>query len=353
MNIAIVGGGNMGTLMAAEFAHQGHNIKIYSRRPNDWSDTIEVYGRDDKLLFYSSNIMICSELDKAVRGVDMICITTPASTFDEFAKRLEPLVNEGQTLFVVPGSGGAEFAFYNLIQKGMILLGMQRVHSISRLKSYGQSVYMLGRKEELHIGTIPAYAVDRYKEIVENLFSIKTDTLPNYLNVTLTPSNPILHTARLYALFHAQPRDYEYADNPLFYEEWDDESSEVLLNFNDELMQICDKLPLDVLGVISLRIYYESDSIESMTAKIRNMEELKGLGSPMCKSGNGWKVDWNSRYFTADFPFGLKILIDIAKLFDVETPEMNKVWKWYLGTGTIESVFEMPVDKEQFIEFYK
>ena len=209
MNIAIVGGGNMGTLMAAEFAHQGHNIKIYSRRPNDWSDTIEVYDRDDKLLFCSSNIMICSELDKAVRGVDMICITTPASTFDEFAKRLEPLVNEGQTLFVVPGSGGAEFAFYNLIQKGMILLGMQRVHSISRLKTYGQSVYMLGRKEELHIGTIPAYAVDRYKEIVENLFSIKTDTLPNYLNVTLTPSNPILHTARLYALFHAQPRDYE------------------------------------------------------------------------------------------------------------------------------------------------
>lgn len=62
----------MGTLMAAEFAHQGHNIKIYSRRPNDWSDTIEVYDRDDKLLFYSSNIMICSELDKAVRGVDMI-----------------------------------------------------------------------------------------------------------------------------------------------------------------------------------------------------------------------------------------------------------------------------------------
>ena len=60
-----------------------------------------------------------------------------------------------------------------------------------------------------------------------------------------------------------------------------------------------------------------------------------------------------SRYFTVDFPFGLKILIDIAKLFDVETPEMNKVWKWYLGTGTIESVFEMPVDKEQFIEFYK
>ena len=46
------------------------------------------------------------------------------------------------------------------------------------------------------------------------------------------------------------------------------------------------------------------------------MKELKGLLSPMYKSENGWRVDWNSRYFTADFPFGLKILIDIAKLFD-------------------------------------
>ena len=106
MNIAIIGGGNMGTLMAAEFALQGHNIKIYSRRPNDWSDTIEVYDRDDNLLFCSSNIMICSELSQAVQDVEMICITTPTSTFGEFANRLEPLVNEGQTLFVVPGSGG-------------------------------------------------------------------------------------------------------------------------------------------------------------------------------------------------------------------------------------------------------
>lgn len=353
MNIAIIGGGNMGTLMAAEFALQGHNIKIYSRRPNDWSDAIEVYDRDDNLLFCSSNIVACSELSQAVQDVEMICITTPASTFGEFANRLEPLVNEGQTLFVVPGSGGAEFAFYNLIQKGVILLGMQRVHSISRLKKYGQSVYMLGRKKELHIGTIPADTVDRYKEIVENLFSIKTVTLPNYLNVTLTPSNPILHTTRLYALFHAKPTDYEYADNPLFYERWDDESSEALLNCNGELMQICRKIPLDVSGVISLRVCYESDSVESMTARIRNMEELKGLGSPMCKSGNGWKVDWNSRYFTSDFPFGLKILIDIAKLFDVATPEMSKVWEWYLSTGAIKTVSPITVDKEQFIELYR
>ena len=181
--------------------------------------------------------------------------------------------------------------------------------------------------------------MDRYKEIVENLFSIKTVTLPNYLNVTLTPSNPILHTTRLYALFHAKPRD--------------DESSEALLNCNDELMQICSKLPLDVSGVISLRVCYESDSVESMTARIRNMEELKGLGSPMCKSGNGWKVDWNSRYFTSDFPFGLKILIDIAKLFDVATPEMSKVWEWCLSTGAIKTVSPITVDKEQFIELYR
>ncbi len=58
-----------------------------------------------------------------------------------------------------------------------------------RLKSYGQLLTCWDTVEELHIGTIPAYAVDRYKEMQKILFSIKTDTLMNYLNVTLTPSN--------------------------------------------------------------------------------------------------------------------------------------------------------------------
>ena len=90
-----------------------------------------------------------------------------------------------------------------------------------------------------------------------------------------------------------------------------------------------------------------------MTSKISSIKAFKGLLSPMYKSENGWKIDWNSRYFTTDFSFGLKILIDIAKMFEIKTPEMNKVWEWYSSIGIMESVFQMPVDKEQFIKCYR
>jgi len=50
----------------------------------------------------------------------------------------------GQMIGVVPGSGGAEFAFKGCIDKRCVLFGLQRVHSISRLKEYGKAGHMLG-----------------------------------------------------------------------------------------------------------------------------------------------------------------------------------------------------------------
>jgi len=45
----------------------------------------------------------------------------------------------------------------------------------------------------------------------------------------------------------------------------------------------------------------------------------------MTETESGWVPDWSSRYFTADFSFGLKIIRDIAKMFDVDTPNIEKV----------------------------
>ena len=49
----------------------------------------------------------------------------------------------------------------------------------------------------IHRGTIEKATNSETEEcckIVEGLLDIKTSPLPNYLNITLTPSNPILHT---------------------------------------------------------------------------------------------------------------------------------------------------------------
>lgn len=50
MNITVIGGGNIGTLMAAEAANKGHKVTIYTSKPELWQNKIEVYDINNTLL---------------------------------------------------------------------------------------------------------------------------------------------------------------------------------------------------------------------------------------------------------------------------------------------------------------
>ena len=58
----------------------------------------------------------------------------------------------------------------------------------------------------------------------------------------MTPSNPILHTSRLYSLFSEWHKGIIYKSVPLFYEDWDDQSSRLLLACDTEVQDICHAL---------------------------------------------------------------------------------------------------------------
>lgn len=352
MNITILGGGNIGTLIAAECARKGHSVTLYTSRPGGWSTTLEVYDKNDVFLFSSRIFEVTDDIAHAVDATELILITLPAETFPSLAQELLPLIRNDQQLGFVPGSGGAEFAFCEFIQKGGTLFGFQRVHSIARLKQRGHSVYMLGRKEELQLAAIPQSKAEGMARIMEGLFDMPCKILPNYLVVTLTPSNPILHTARLFSLFKDY-RNQPYPRNFLFYEEWDDVASAMLLNCDDELQQLCDCIPLDLTEVKSLRIHYESNTILEMTKKIASIPAFKNLLSPMIKNEEGWLPDFSSRYFSTDFAFGLKILLDLCHLFSISAPSMEHLWQWYISVNTPNYRFELNLTKEKFLALYR
>jgi hypothetical protein len=355
MNITIIGGGNVGTLMAAEFAYRGHNVTLYTAEPKSWNETIEVYSAEEEMLFSSRLYRVTNSLKEALEGSEFVWITLPAFLFGKLSNDILQYVEKGQYIGIVPGSGGAEFAFQRLVEKGCILFGLQRVHSIARIREYGKSVYMLGRKQELQIGAIPAKESLPISYILTNLFGIRCKALPNYLSVTLTPSNPILHTTRLYTMFKDYNEERMYPRNIFFYEEWDDESSKNLIDCDDELQVLCDQIPMPLESVQSLRNYYESFTIPAMTGKIKSIKAFRGMMSPMKRVENGWIPDFESRYFTADFPWGLKVIKEIASVFGVVTPSINKVWNWYECNvwDRKQGWFNLPLNRDEFLELYR
>lgn len=333
MRISIIGGGNVGTLMAAEFAAAGHEVVVCASHPEEWSSRIEVLDQHDGLVFESELSEVTPDLDSAVRDADIVWITYPTFMLPDLAASLLPSIHAGQLIGVVPGND-AEFFFSEHIAKGAVLFGLQRVHSIARLKQRGKSVYMLGRKPEIQVAALPASRTREVASIVEGLFRIQTVSLPNYLVETLTPSNPILHTTRIRSMFRDWEPGKAYDRNILFYEEWDLPSAELLLKCDEELQCVCRSLEgrpgLDLSLVKPLSVHYESETAEAMRAKISGIPAFRGLTSPMKEVSPGrWVPDFESRYFKADFAYGLRAIRDISSLADVSVPHIDEVLAWY------------------------
>lgn len=353
MKLTIIGGGNIGTLMAAEAAYKGHDVTVYTSRPKEWEKEISVYDIEDRMLLTGTIAKVTDCMKIAVQEAEYVLVTMPPHLFGGLEKEMVGYLQRGQKLGVFPGGGGAEFAFHEIIKKGVTLFGLQRVHSIARLKKYGKEVYQLGRKSSLKIGAIPSTEAEAVCSVFEQIFDMPCEALDNYLAVTLTPSNPILHTTRLYSMFKDYKEGDVYPRNFLFYEEWTDEASKILIACDAELQELCKTLPLDLSAVVSLRDYYESQTVEAMTGKIRGIKAFKGLSSPMREVEGGWIPDWESRYFIADFAFGLKIIKDLGRIFKVSMPEISKVWEWYERKMLYETeVFSINLKRDMILSLY-
>lgn len=337
MNITIVGGGNIGTLMAGDFAAAGHSVTMLVSDPARWSNTLQVLGEGDTLLKEGPLALVTDNAALAMASPEVVFITHPTFMLEETAQRLAPFVAEEQLIGIVPGACG-EFFFGEALNRGATIFGLQRVHDIARIKERGASVYSLGRKSEIQIGTLPSTQSERVASLMADLFAMPAVALPNYLIETLTPSNPILHTTRICSMFRQWEEGITYPRNILFYEEWDVPSAELLLACDDELQSLCRALErateLDLSLVRPLREHYESADAAALAAKISSIPAFRGLTSPMKEIGpEQWIPDFQSRYFRADFAYGLKAIRDIAALAMVPTPFMDDVYHWYTSNA--------------------
>ena len=330
MNITIVGGGNVGTQFAVHCAEKKHEVLIYTSRPQKFAKEIYVVDKEKKVKHVGKIAGATDNPEVAFGKADIIFVTVPAYCMDKMAGIIFPYVTKNTKIGIIPGTGGGECAFKRCLEKGAVIFGLQRVPSVARLVEYGRTVCATGYRDALHVATIPAKEAGECVKILQSIFDIPCHVISDYLNLTLTPSNPILHTTRLKTIFKEYTNGLVYDSLPLFYEHWDNETSELLLKCDDEVQQICRALNAFNLGnVKSLRIHYESETVEQMTAKISSIQGFKGLTTPSIKVDNGYIPDLNSRYFVADFSYGLSIIKQIADFANVEVPNITEVLLWY------------------------
>ena len=326
MKICICGGGSLGHVCAGVMASQeGVELNILSGHPDRWNNRIVVTDGNGKE--YVANISkVSSNPQEVIPCQDIILFCLPGYLIEKTLRDIKPYIGDAIVGTVVSSTGFFFFAHYILGEKAK-LFGFQRVPFISRVAEYGKSANLLGYKSSL--AAVLENVEDKllFKKELERLFITPVTLLENFYEVALSNSNPILHTGRLYTMFH--DRENEVFDhNILFYKEWTDEASQMLIDMDVEFFQLLKILNVHCLPTVL--DYYESTDAASLTRKIKSIPAFQTITSPMKQVDNGWLVDFESRYFTEDFPFGLRWIKELAEIKGVNTPNINIVYNWFM-----------------------
>lgn len=324
MKICICGGGSLGHVCAGVLASHGDvSLNIYSGHPELWQQDITVTDLDGKQ--YQARLdKVSSDPAEVVCGQDIILLCLPGFLIGKTLEGIKPYIGDAAVGSVVSSTGFFFFAHETLGEDAK-LFGFQRVPFIARVLEYGKSARLLGYKPALSVAVEGLKDPDELRKELERLFMTPVSLLGNYLEASLTNSNPILHTGRLYTMFKGREEDV-FDHNILFYKEWNDEASEKLIAMDREFFRLLDALGIN--SIPTLLDYYESSDAASLTAKISSIPAFQTILSPMKETAGGWVPDFGTRYFTEDFPFGLRWIKELAQKHQIDTPVIDEVYSW-------------------------
>ncbi len=325
MNITIIGSGNIAHALIACMRQDSYK-ELYILTSNPFkSEYIESVGCKGKGKF---NIITNNPKD-IIPYSDLIIFTIPAHIREKYVKKIAPYIKEGTLIGAFPGIAGFNEEIERNINKNINVFASQRVPYIARIKEKGKLV-VTDKKEELFIAV--KKDSKKVKGLLENLLDIKVILLDNFLEVNLSNSNPILHSARLYDILINQKLNKE----DYFYREWSVESSKILLAMDEEFMQIVKKLNLNIK---SLKEHYKvKDEIE-MTEKIKSINSFKNIKIPKLKLKDGYILDYTSRYFSEDIGKSLLYIKEYAKRLNIKTPIIDKVYNTLFNTSQANKRF--------------
>ena len=199
LNLAVVGGGNGSYTMAGDFALAGHRVKMW---PGASRKHAELY-RSGKIILEGMGRtgearldLVSDDLRAVLQGAEVILCTDPAPSQVNRASALAPLVENGQVLFLSPGSLGPLVFEQAIRDEGRkVELSYAEPGTLPYLtrKLQPTKVQVSGLAAYLPVGVFPACNTDRVLDRINQLYPV-AHSVENSLSVALLNVGPIIHS---------------------------------------------------------------------------------------------------------------------------------------------------------------
>jgi len=323
--VTICGGGSLGHVIAGWLtAKEKAEVSILTNRPEKWSCELMIDTPENSFL-HGMITKVSGKPEDVIPEADVVLLCLPGFMIRDELVKIAPHLHKETFVGSVFSSTGFFFEALEILPEDQPLWGFQRVPFIARVAEYGYSAHLMGYKSSLNIAVEHSSEKESFRKLIEEWFEIPVYLLNNYYEASLTNSNPLLHTSRLYTMF-SQGQIYDRMI--MFYEEWTEEAAELLIKMDKEFFELLKVLPVASNYLPTILDYYESSDGKTLAAKLCSIQGFKGIKSPMKQTDRGWEADFESRYFTEDFPYGLKYIYDLTHKHNIPSPHIDRVYDW-------------------------
>jgi opine dehydrogenase len=317
MNISIIGAGNGGQAMAGHFAILGHQVCLFNRS----SEKMAKIAIDKSILLneaiqgigYLMKITSC--IVEAVKGAELIMITTIANAHRELAEKIAPHVRDGQVIILNPGRTLGAFEFGTILRRittqKVLIAEAQSLIYACRIELPGQ-VRVIGVKDKVLLAAYPKNDTEKVLSIVNSVYPcfIKASSV---LETSLENIGAILHPSVI--LFNAAT--IERGQGFYFYNDMTPAVAEFLEQIDNERLQIGEAFGLKLKSVSEWVSYaYSGVTGQSLCEKIKNNNAYYKILAPN---------NLHNRLMLEDVPTGILPLIELGRMANVKTPLMDAV----------------------------
>lgn len=318
--VTVLGGGNGARTAAAEFGLGGHEVTLYQFPAMAHElDAIAESGHivADGVIAGIAPVRVERDLNAAVDGADVILIVVPTMYQLTYAEHLVPVLRDGMSLVLMPGSLGsleiAETFRRAGVTADITISEIAALPYATRITGPDR-VHVFGRRRIVSVGVFPAEASERVMPALSDLYP-GIQQMAHVLEAGLSNPNPTLHC--LGVLLSASRIEYSHGEFYYYEEGMTPHVCQAIEVIDAERVSIGRALDVEIL---SLRDTYHVMGYgprgDSFWSVIRGVAALNGIKGPT-------QID--SRYLTEDVPIGLTIYSQLGRLLGVDTSVMESV----------------------------
>jgi opine dehydrogenase len=216
MRIAVLGGGNGCYAAAADLSQGGHEVRLWRRDAAALAPVMEaghITLKDYRGRHQVPIALATGELGAAVRGAELILIPTPAFAQADIARALAPHLEDGQVVFLPPGTFGAYVMAHTVRAAGSrAAVAFAETGTLPYLaRKHGPAeVAITTRATRLPTGVFPAAAGRRALEIIARAYPA-VEPVEDALSAALMNAGPVIHPPLI--IMNAGPLEH--------FERWD------------------------------------------------------------------------------------------------------------------------------------